>query len=481
MSSPPKSHAAVAPEVSTPPVRERLSRLRTEQFTLLLSAAAIAGVGGAAFLWRILAWQPAVTVDAWAYAAWGQALARGERPLFDLGATTPKPLAALLGAVVVPLPPDRALAVVVALALGALAASLFAAAYREGGAVAAAVAVVVLAAGARLNVTAAFAYIDAVVAAFVLAGFALRGRLRIGALVLAGLLRPEAWALAAVAGFSETAGSLRRRAGGALFAGMVGPVLWILSDLALMRDPLGTLHWQSQRRRELGAGQIPWTDVPGDFWAALSKEGGAVLALAGVLGLGLHYVRAKRRGSADPMLLAVAVVWPVLLALETHYGGGLNSRYLLPLVAVLALGCGLLAAPFLPTRLLVRSPWPAVPVAAGALVFVTISGGMGAGMPREMARNAAIAATRPAVVSVLSCGRLGVTRRTASRGAIPQLAASSRHSLDEFGIYRRGGRFAAVLHAPRRERPTDPALPPWPRDDTPLGPLAVAPGCEPFE
>jgi len=481
MSSPPKSHAAPAPDVSSSPVRERMSRLRTEQFTLLLSAAAIAAVGGAAFLWRILAWQPAVTVDAWAYAAWGQALARGERPLFDLGATTPKPLAALLGALVVPLPPERALAVVVALALGTLAASLFAAAYREGGAVAGAVAVVVLAAGARLNVIAAFAYIDAVVAAFVLAGVALRGRLRIGALVLAGLLRPEAWALAAVAGFSETAGSLRRRAGGALLAGVVGPALWILSDLALMRDPLGTLHWQSQRRRELGAGQIPWTHVPGDFWAALTKEGGAVLTLAGVLGLGLHYVRAKRRGSPDPMPLAVAVVWSVLLALETHYGGELNSRYLLPLVVVLALGCGLLAAPFLPSRLLMRSPWPAVAVAAGALVFVTISGGMGAGMPREMARNAAITATRPAVESVLSCGRLGVTRRTASRGVIPQLAASSRHSLYEFGIYRKGGRFAAVLHAPRRERPTNPALPPWPREDTPLGPLAVAPGCEPFE
>jgi hypothetical protein len=444
-----------------------------------LPAIAIAALGGAGFLWRILTWQPAVTVDAWAYAAWGQALARGERPLFDLGATTPKPLAALLGALVVPLPPERALAVVVALALGVLAASLFAAAYREGGAVAAAVAVVVLAAGARLNVTAAFAYIDAVVAAFVLAGVALRGRLRIGALVLAGLLRPETWVLAAVAGFGETAGSLRRRTGGALLAGVVAPALWIVSDLALMRDPLGTLHWQSERLRKQSVGDVPWTDVPGDFWAALTKEGGAVLALAGALGLGLHYVRAKRRGSPDPLPLAVAVVWSVLLALETHYGGGLNSRYLLPLVAVLALGCGLLAARFLPSRLLVRSPWPAVAVAAGALVFVTISGGMSAGMPREMARNAAIAATRPAVESVLSCGRLGVTRRTALRGVIPQLAASSRRSLYEFGIYRKGGRFAAVLHFTKRTRQANPVLPPWPRYDTPLGPLAVAPGCAP--
>jgi len=459
---------------------ERLSRRSaSEGLSLALPAIAIASLGGAAFLWRTLAWRPAATVDAWAYAAWGQALARGERPLFDLGATTPKPLAALLGALVVPLPPERGWAVVVALALGLLAASLFAAAYREGGAVAAAVAVVVLAAGARLNVIAAFAYIDAVVAAFVLAGVALRGRLRIGALVLAGLLRPEAWALAAVAGFSESVGTLRRRTGGALLAGMVAPALWILSDLVLIRDPLGTLHWPSARHRVQGIENVSWTDVLGDFWSALNNEGGAVLALAGVLGLGLHYIRAKRRGSLDPLPLAVAVVWSVLLALETHYGRGLNSRYLLPLVGVLALGCGLLAARFLPSRLLVHSPWPAVAVAVGALVFVTISGGMNAGMPREMARNAAIAATRPAVESVLSCGRLGVTPRTAVRGVIPQLAASSRHSLYEFGIYRRGERFAGVLHFTQRRRPANPVLPPWPRYDTALGPLAVARGCPP--
>jgi hypothetical protein len=464
------------------PTGEHLSRLSARRLALLLPAMSIAGVGGAAFLWRILAWQPAVTVDAWAYAAWGQALARGERPLFDLGATTPKPLGALLGALVVPLPPERAMAVVVALALGTLAASLFAAAYREGGAVAAAVAVVVLAAGARLNVIAAFAYIDAVVAAFVLAGVALRGRLRIGALVLAGLLRPEAWALAAVAGFSETVGSLRRRTGGALLAGAVAPALWILSDLALMRDPLGTLHWQSQRRGELDVGNVPWTDVPGDFWEALTKASSPVLLFAGLLGLALHYVRALRRGHpADPLPLATAVVWLLLLALETHFAGGVNPRYLLPVVPLFALGCGLLAAPFLPSRLLVRSPWPAVAVAAGALVFLTISGSMGAGMPRVMATNAAIGATRPAVESVLSCGRLGVTRRTVVRGVIPQLAASTRHSLYEFGIYRRGERFAGVLHAPRRERPTDRGLPSWPRYDTSLGPLAVAPGCAPFE
>jgi hypothetical protein len=108
---------------------------------------------------------------------------------------------------------------------------------------------------------------------------------------------------------------------------------------------------------------------------------------------------------------------------------------------------------------------------------------MGAGprVLREMERNQAIEATRPTVEAVLSCGRLGVTRKTALRGVIPQLAASSRHSLYEFGIYRRGRQFGAVIHFSLRARPVDPALPPWPRYHTPLGPLAVAPGCAPLE
>ncbi|MGH2452013.1 MAG: hypothetical protein ACRDGE_12250 [Candidatus Limnocylindria bacterium] len=426
----------------------------------------------------MLTWQPAATVDAWAYAAWGQALARGERPLFDLGATTPKPLAALLGALASPLPADRALAVVVALALGTLAASLFAAAYREGGAFAAAFAVVALALGARLDTAVAFAYIDGVVAALVVAGVALRGRPRIGALVLAGLLRPEAWLVAGIAGFTETAGSLTRRAGAALASGLAAPVLWMLGDLVLIGDPLGSLHWHSER---LGARRDPtnvsWADVGAEYWAALTTEGGAVIVLAGMVGLGLHYVRARRGGSADVVPIAVGVVWSLLPALQFRYGANLQARYLLPLVAVLALGCGLLAAALVPSRLRGRSAWPAVVVAAGVLALVVVSMDLRRSMLREMARNDAIIATRPAVESVLSCGRLGTTRRTARRGVIPQLAASSRRSLHEFGIYRGGRRFAGVLHFTPRRRPAEPPLPSWTLHETPLGPLAVAPAC----
>jgi hypothetical protein len=455
----------------------RLSRARSAQrLSLGLPTALVGLAAGGACLWRLLSWPPAATVDAWAYAAWGQALARAERPLFELGATTPKPFAAMLGAVAAPLPAERAFAVVVALAAGALAAALFAAAYREGGAVAAAVAVVALAFGAGLPTLVAFGLVDVVVAALVMAGVALRGRWRIGAFVLAGLLRPEAWALAAIAGFAETAGSLARRLGRAVAAGAAAPVLWILGDLVLTGDPLASLHWHFDRLGKYSDESIAWPDLPAELWTRLGNAAGTVVVLAGLLGLGLHYVRARRRGAVDWLPLAVVVVWPLLLVLQAGYGANLKGRYLLPVAAVLALGCGLLVGTFLTSPRL-RSAWGAVAVAASAFVFVALSADVPRGMQASIERNEAIAATRPTLESVQACGRVGVTRAGVRRGLIPQLAASTRSSLTGFGVYRPNGDFVAVLHYSPRRPPPDPPLPPWPHRVTPLGPLAVAEGC----
>jgi hypothetical protein len=441
-----------------------------------LATAVVGLAAGAASLWRLLTWPSAATVDAWAYAAWGQALARAERPLYELGATTPKPLAAVLGTLVAPLPAERAFPVVVALAAGGLAAALFAAAYRKGGAVAAAVAVVALALGARLAAYVAFGLVDVVVAAFVVAGVALRGRWRIAAFVLAGLLRPEAWVLAAFAGFTETAGSLYRRMAAAVAAGAAAPVFWILIDLVLTGDPLASLDWHFDKLGTRDREGVGWPDIPAELWTRLGNAGGTVVVVAGLLGLGLYYFRARRRGDVDWILLAVVLVWPFLLALQVGYGTNLNTRYLLPVAAALALGCGLLAAAFL-TSTSPWATWAAVAVAASTVALVAASADIPDGMRGSIDRNEAIAATRPTVESAQACGRVGVTRASAIRGLLPQLAASTRSSLKSFGIYRGNGEFAAVLHLAPRRSPPDPPLPAWPRRATPLGPLAVAPGC----
>jgi hypothetical protein len=96
---------------------------------------------------------------------------------------------------------------------------------------------------------------------------------------------------------------------------------------------------------------------------------------------------------------------------------------------------------------------------------------------REMERNRAIAATRPTVDAVLSCGRLGATRKTVARGVVPQLAALSRRSLSAFGVYRPGRPFAAVIQFTLRTPPGNPRLPAWRKRETPLGPLFVASSC----
>jgi hypothetical protein len=446
-----------------------------ERLTLGLAAAAVALATAAAVLWRLLSWPPAATVDAWAYAAWGQAVARFERPLFELGATTPKPLAVVLGTLGAPLPPGRAFPVVVALAAAGLAAALFVAALREGGAVAAAVAVIALAFGASLPTSVAFGLVDVVVAAFVTAGVAVRGRWRIAAFVLAGLLRPEAWALAAVAGFTETAGSRVRRLAGAAAALAAGPALWILCDLVLTGDPLATLHYHFDHLGVRGRPGIGWPDVPAELWTALGSAAGTVVVLGGLLGLGLHYVRARGRRDVDWLPLVVVVVWPLLIAIQAGSGANLRARYLLPVAAVLALGCGLLAASFLRTTR-PWATWAAVAVAAGAFVVVVVSADIPRGMQDSIAKNEALAATRPTVDSVLACGRVGATPGSARRGVLPQLAAASRRSLKEFGVYRPDGEFAAVLQLSDSVNPAP--LPPWPQHAVPLGLLVVAPACE---
>jgi hypothetical protein len=476
MSGAPQPDAADS--APAPSILSRLAEVRGG--TALVAAApalAVTGVGGIAFLARSLAWSPAATVDAWAYAAWGQALARGERPLFDLGWTTPKPLAAALGLLVVPLPPARAFAIVVALAFGVVAGALFAAAYRREGMLAAVAAVAAFLFSTRLNIALALAYADVVVAALVMVGVAARGRLRLGALVLAGLLRPEAWIVAAVAGFEETTGRLRRRVIAALAAAVAAPVLWVLADLVLTGDPLGSWHWQAEHVGGSERETRPWTDLPGAFWDALTREGALWLVVVGLVGLVIHALRSHRRGRLDVVPLAVAASWSVLPVFQFRYGANLHPRYLLPVVAVLALGTGFAAAEIGRRLPRPRSPWPAAAMASGVIVVAVLLLGTTVSMEREMSRNRAIEATRPVVETVLSCGRFGTTKRTARRGVIPQLAAASRRSMYEFGVFRPERPFAAVLHFARGRGPANPPLPPWRRIETPLGPLAVAPGC----
>src|SRR6266508_23288 len=175
---------------------------------------------------------------------------RSQSPL-DLGeqlvyntATTPKPLASVLAAIVSPLPPTRAWALVVGLALGVLVASLLAAGSREAGTLGGVAAVGAFVVAAPLDRVLWTSLVDAVTAALVVLAIALRGRARIASLVLAGLLRPEAWVLSALAGYVESAGSRLRRLLLGIGAGVLPLLLWTAFDLAVTGDPRASRRFQ---------------------------------------------------------------------------------------------------------------------------------------------------------------------------------------------------------------------------------------------
>jgi hypothetical protein len=443
-------------------------------------------VGAAAvgiLVWRVLAWPAATGYDAWAYTAWGQALARLERPLYELGATTPKPLATLLALPVVPLPPERAFPLVVAVFAGVLAGALFAAARREAGTLAGVGALAALAFGVRLEPILWFGHSDAITAALVVLGVALQRWPRVAALVLAGLLRPEAWLVAGFAAAWEARGPLRRAAFG-LGASVLPALLWLFLDLVLAGDALATQNWR-EGREPVDYGTLGPLGLAGRVWDRLTEAAHPLVVVAGVLGLALHLWRSRGR---DPLPAVAVVLWIGALAVERELGIELNARYFLPVAALLALGCGLLAGAMLPERFRGRFPWPAAAAAVAILAVAAATMGFGPAR-REAARSDAVEDTLPLLERPLDCGILATTGTRQSAAVIPQLAASSRESLHRFAVYEPSGKYAAVLlfEAHRfesgrkarglRRQAERAQLPPWPREETALGPLADDPDC----
>jgi hypothetical protein len=410
-------------------------------------------------------------------------VARLERPLYELGATTPKPLATLLALPAVPLPSERAFPLVVAVFTGALAGALFAAALREAGTVAGVVAVVALAFGIRLEPILWFGHSDAITAALVLLAIAVRGWPRVAALVLAGLLRPEAWLLAGFAAAWEARGPLRRAAFG-LGALVLPALLWLFLDLVIAGDALATQNWR-EGREPVDYGTLGPVDLVRRIWDRLAEAAHPAVIAIGALGLALHLWRSRGR---DPLAAVVVVVWTGALAVERELGIELNARYFLPVAAVLALGCGLGVGVLLPERVRDRLPGPAA--AASVAVLALAAATMGFGPARlQGARVDAVREALPSLERPLACGILATTGTRQSAALIPQLAASARESLHRFAVYGPGGGYAGVLlfEAQRfesgrkarglRRQAEGAELPPWPREQTPLGPLAVDPEC----
>jgi hypothetical protein len=257
-------------------------------------------VGGLALV-AVLAWALIPTYpnyDAYYHLDWGREVVHGHRPTFEAyQAPTEHPLYLVLCAVLGLLGEhaDRILVLVTCLCHVAFTYAV----YRLGAALwdrRAGVAAALLAGSSfALLLYAARAYVDEPFLALVLWAAALeaerprRGGVVWTLLILAGLLRPEAWILGGL--YWLWVGPTPRRA--VLVA--LAPIVWCLVDLAVTGDPLFSLHSTSDLADELNRSRS-FSEVPGDFVTFLADTAREPVAIAGVIGA----LWAWRRRDVEP-------------------------------------------------------------------------------------------------------------------------------------------------------------------------------------
>jgi len=371
-------------------------RARIKRATARIVRPANAAVAGllaalAALLW-LLCGVGFANYDTLYALAWGGQLARGETPAYEVAiAPTPHPLVELLGLVLSPLPARAVEDIAVALGFLALAGCAWAL-FRLGelwfGRAAGILAALLLLTRVPVLSYGVRAYVDIPYLLFVLAAVLVEARRRVhehrpaGApvlvlLVLAGLLRPEAWAFSALYWLYLLIDTLRARgrideprsrlelAGLALLAACA-PLVWVLSDLAVTGDPLWSLtntrHTAHALDRVTGIANVP-EYVPRRIGEILRVPVLVGAAIGGVLSL--LWLRRRAMLAACVGLLAALVF--VLVATA---GLPINTRYAFLTAAILCVFCG--AGAFGWTRLDVgdprRRPW----IALGALVVVAL-------------------------------------------------------------------------------------------------------------
>jgi hypothetical protein len=244
--------------------------------------------------------------------------------------------------------------------LGAIASfvALVAGVYRLGrltfGPLVGAIAAVVLCTRLDYEYYAAQGYLDFSYMALVVWAGALevqrprRGALVFALLLLAGLLRPDAWLLSGVyllwcawptvagwwRGVSPTGDDWRRLGG---YAGLTAaaPLLWAAVDLIVTGDATYSLHSTTGLAEQLGRTQ-GLSNIPGSTWEFLVRLDKLPLVLAGIAGALLAVVLTPRRSKVPLALLASGLLTFLLLGAA---GTSVIDRYLLtPAVLVMLFG-----------------------------------------------------------------------------------------------------------------------------------------------
>jgi hypothetical protein len=378
------------------------ARVRVWIKRLATPAAIVAG----AVAMRVLAGVGFVNYDTLYALAWGGQLSRGSTPAYGVAiAPTPHPLVEILGVVLSPLGPAGVLGVTVALAFLALSACawvVYALGAHWFGRAAGGLAALLLITRVPVISYGVRAYVDIPYLLLVLSALLVEARRPraglpvLALLALAGLLRPEAWALSglywlyliawptwrerlashertpawlgrriarepgipgraspgtagtgppgpqAVADGSPPPdaawdpGRSRRELAGLTLLAAAAPLVWVLSDLAITGDALWSLtntrHTAQTLERVTGIANVP-EYIPRRIGEILRPPVLVGAALGGVLSL--LWLRSRARLPALVGIVAV-VVFAVLAAA----GLPINTRYAFVAAAILCVFCG---------------------------------------------------------------------------------------------------------------------------------------------
>lgn len=329
---------------------------------------AVLGLGGTAVLASVLAlaYGPGYAgYDAAWSLVWGDELLHLRRPSYEVAfAPTPHPLANLVTA---PLTlagtGESALIAITFAAFAALVVATGVLAGRLFGLPAAFVAALIIATRPQLAREVAFASIDLPFLALVMSAAAVEaarpraGRAVLVLLLLAGLLRPEAWVLALA--YLIWLGRPMRGAHVALV--IAAPLLWALTDLLATGDPThsltGTRALAEDLERVTGA-DAALRALPDSVQTLV----GAPVAVAALAGVALVATRRPRTLALPLALIVAGLVTFVVLGAA---GLPVLSRYLLAPACMLAVLAG---------AAITTDRHPAALIAAALVLAVVASG-----------------------------------------------------------------------------------------------------------
>lgn len=307
---------------------------------LVLAGLALSALAG----WLLVPTYP--DYDAYQHLTWGREVLRGQLPSFEtFAAPTEHPLylalttvLALLGA-----DADRVLVLVTMLGHAALTGASFVIGRRLFGAWAGAAGAFFVGSSFAFVLYAMRAFVDVPFLALTVWAAALelsrprRGDAPMALLILAGLLRPDAWLLAGLYWVWCLPGRDTRRRLLLLGLALAAPVTWALVDLAVTGDPLYSLHATGRLAEALGRDR-GLANVPGALIGSLADVARPPVAAAGVIGIALA---AHRFGGARIVVPLALLAAGVLTFVATGTAGlSILPRYLTLPAVVLCIFAG---------------------------------------------------------------------------------------------------------------------------------------------